>query len=136
MGGEGLKTNLMIPRYQMKETTITLRVHLKELKNMDKAGSEISGGIQENAEWEKAQLPAPTFASVFVIFLYLQDTSTCFSKIATTFYPYSFLLLSNIISYFFSFCYHLSSYVSMCLLSPEGKCMNCLPSRIERPSFS
>ena len=52
----------------MKETTITLRVHLKELKNMDKAGSEISGGIQENAEWEKAQLPAPTFASVFVIF--------------------------------------------------------------------
>ena len=47
MGGEGLKINLMIPRYQTKEITITLRIHLKGLNNIDKAGSEISGGIQE-----------------------------------------------------------------------------------------
>ena len=43
MGGEGLKINLVMQRYQTKEITITLRIHLKELKNMAKAGSEISG---------------------------------------------------------------------------------------------
>ena len=73
----------------------------------------------------------PLLLQFLIFFLCLQDTSTFFSKIAKIFYPYSFLLLYNIISYFFSFWYPLSSYVSMCLLSPEGKCMNCLPPRIE-----
>ena len=73
----------------------------------------------------------PLLLQFLLFFLCLQDTSTFFSKIAKIFYPYSFLLLYNIISYFFSFWYPLSSYISMCLLSPEGKCMNCLPPRIE-----
>ena len=99
---------------------------------MAKAGSEISGVYRRKMyNGRKDSFLHPPLLQFLLFFLCLQDTSTFFSKRAKIFYPYSLLLLYNITSYFFSFCDPLSSYTSMCLLSPEGKCMNCLPPRIE-----